>query len=59
MFGPWELLLLGIIIGIFVFPYVRKKLNQISPPTPQRPPRPKEPRTIDLDDDNYEVVDGE
>ena len=58
MLGHWELLLLGIVIGAFVFPYVRKKLAaQLQAQSPQRPKKKQDPRIIELDEDHYEVVD--
>ncbi|MEM7511954.1 MAG: hypothetical protein AAF388_13545 [Bacteroidota bacterium] len=53
MLGFWEILILLLIVGYFVVPFVSKRSKTL-----KRKPKPKkEPQVIDLDDDHIEIMD--
>ena len=53
MLGFWEILILLLIVGYFVVPFVNKRSKAL-----KRKPKPKkEPQVIDLDDDHIEIMD--
>lgn len=51
MLGFWEILILLLFVGYLVVPFINKRGKSI------KKRRPKEPRVIDIDDDNIEIMD--